>query len=193
MKSDLKFNYYIKALKKYASFKGRASEREYWYFILFNVIFTALALIVDTILGFSIIDVYSVTNLYHLLVILPTIAVSVRRIHDVGKSGLFLLVPIYSFLLILDSGEDGDNKYGKNTKIESTKKNDEFYIIITSLLMAIFFSCASYALLNEIRILNNFEKSEIIKGLIFIGVFIFISVFSLAKNLNKKSSKIFNN
>ncbi|MBD3749269.1 MAG: DUF805 domain-containing protein [Sphingobacteriales bacterium] len=207
MNDNLKFNYYIKVFRKYASFKGRASEREFWYFTLFNVIVTALTLIIDNVLGISIIDKYlnnsfgtavkelsygPVTALYRLLVILPTIAVSVRRIHDVGKSGIFLLVPIYSFILILTNGDDGDNKYGRNTKIQTAKKNDEFYIIITSLLFGILCACSSYALLNETKVIDGLNKSETIKGLIFIAVFVFISVFFLAKNLNKKSSKIYN-
>ena len=204
MKSDLKFNYYIKALEKYASFKGRASEREFWYFILFNAILTAVTLIIDNVLGISIIDKYldnsfgtavkelsygPFTCLYRLLVILPTIAVSVRRIHDVGKSGIFLLFPIYSFILILTSGDDGDNKYGRNTKIQTAKKNDEFYIILSALLIGILCACTSYALLNETRVIDGLNKSETIKGLIFITLFIFSSVFLLSKNLNKKSLK----
>jgi len=56
------------------------------------------------------------TNIYHLAVIIPSIAVSVRRMHDVNKSGLYLLIPIYNLILAITDGTKGDNKYGPNSK-----------------------------------------------------------------------------
>ena len=102
--------WYLKVVKdNYANFKGRASREEYWMFILFNFIFgIALSFIEGFLFG-----LYSniLSNIYYLAVLVPTIAVAVRRMHDTGKSGWFFLIPIYNFILAVTSGESGENKY----------------------------------------------------------------------------------
>ena len=89
-------NYYISVLQNYATFSGRARRKEYWMFFLFNMIFSF-------IFGFicGLIGVPELANLYTLVVLLPSIAVAVRRMHDVGKSGWFILIPIYNLILAL--------------------------------------------------------------------------------------------
>lgn len=104
-------NYYVEVLKKYAVFNGRARRSEYWYFVLFNMII-AIAL---AVLG-KIIQTNIVYNLYSLAVFLPGIAVGVRRMHDIGKSGWFLLIPIYNLVLACTPGESSDNEYGADPK-----------------------------------------------------------------------------
>lgn len=75
-------NWYLTVLKKYAVFSGRARRKEYWMFFLFNtIIFLILAPIYDNHFGFVLFFLYS------LAVLIPGLAVSVRRLHDVGKSG----------------------------------------------------------------------------------------------------------
>lgn len=108
-------NYYLEVLKKYAVFKGRARRAEYWYFFLFNFIVTILLAVID--------DSGTLYGIYGLGVIVPSVAVGVRRIHDIGKSGWWLFIafiPIVgTILLILDLAKDsqsGDNKYGSNPK-----------------------------------------------------------------------------
>ena len=90
---------------KYATFSGRASRSEYWYFYLFYVIIRIVTLIVDgTQYGtFGII--------VSLAFFLPGLAAVVRRLHDVGKSGWFILIPFYGVILLFFPSE-GDNKYG---------------------------------------------------------------------------------
>ncbi|MEK7511677.1 MAG: DUF805 domain-containing protein [Patescibacteria group bacterium] len=109
-------NYYLAVLKKYAVFKGRATRSEYWFFVLFNFIISIVLGIVAALIGdnFNIIGM-----LYGLAVLIPGIAVSVRRLHDVGKSGwmLFLsLIPIIGFIwllvLMVTGSNEGENKYG---------------------------------------------------------------------------------
>jgi uncharacterized membrane protein YhaH (DUF805 family) len=78
--------------KRYAEFSGVSSRSQYWYFILGTTIFS---FIVQSLLG----DFGG--NLFMLATIVPTIAVAVRRMHDVGKSGWFILVPIYNFILLV--------------------------------------------------------------------------------------------
>jgi len=108
--------------KKYATFEGRASRSEYWYFVLFNnlIIFSSLALafvfnhdIVSPILCI-------IALLYMLVAILPGLAVSVRRLHDIGKSGAYFFISfipyIGGFILLYffcKASEDGKNMYGE--------------------------------------------------------------------------------
>ncbi len=103
--------WYIKVVRdNYANFKGRASRQEYWMFVLFNFIFLiALSFIEVFLFG-----LYSsiLSDLYVLAVLVPSIAVAVRRMHDTGKSGWFILIPIYNLILTVTSGESGENQYG---------------------------------------------------------------------------------
>jgi uncharacterized membrane protein YhaH (DUF805 family) len=106
-------NYYISVLQNYATFSGRARRKEYWMFFLFNMIFSF-------IFGFicGLIGVPELANLYALVVLLPSIAVAVRRMHDVGKSGWYILIPIYNLVLTVTEGDNGDNEYGADPKAE---------------------------------------------------------------------------
>ena len=99
--------YYLKVLQNYATFKGRASRSEYWYFVLFNIIFSI-------VLGFvsGIVDLPILYTIYSLALLIPSIAVAVRRMHDVGKSGWFILIPIYDLILACTEGVKGENEYG---------------------------------------------------------------------------------
>ena len=80
--------YYIEVLKKYAKFEGRARRKEYWMFILFDFIFAIAAAVLDEILGSE--PVISIV--YGLVLILPTLAVTVRRLHDTNRSGWWILL-----------------------------------------------------------------------------------------------------
>jgi uncharacterized membrane protein YhaH (DUF805 family) len=106
-------NYYLKVLQNYATFSGRARRSEYWYFFLFNFI-------ISFVLGFvgGIMDTTVLANIYTLVVLIPSIAVGVRRMHDVGKSGWFILIPIYNLILAFTEGEKGENEYGIDPKTE---------------------------------------------------------------------------
>ena len=104
-------NWYLEVLKKYAQFNGRARRSEYWYFALFSAIIS----IALTVVG-MIIKVPLIANLYSLAVLLPSIAVGIRRMHDVGKSGWFILIPIYNIILACTDGEATANEYGPDPK-----------------------------------------------------------------------------
>lgn len=118
-------NWYLAVLKKYAVFSGRARRKEYWMFFLFNLIFAIVAAILDNVLGTTIAGGgYGVIYiLYCLAVLLPGLAVAVRRLHDVQKSGWFLfivLIPIigaiWLLVLMCTDGNPGKNEYGANPK-----------------------------------------------------------------------------
>ena len=101
-------HYYVKVLKQYADFNGRARRKEYWMFVLFNVI-------ISTVLGLIF---PLLSSIYYLAILIPTYAVLVRRMHDVGKSGWDMLIPIYNLILACTDGDSGDNEYGSNPKLE---------------------------------------------------------------------------
>ena len=107
-------DWYLKALKQYADFNGRARRSEYWYFTLFNILISFAIGFISVLIGLP-----SLGALYSLAVLIPGIAVGVRRMHDVGKSGWFILIPIYNIILAFTDSDSGDNKYGPNPKESS--------------------------------------------------------------------------
>ena len=119
--------WYLEVLKKYAVFGGRARRREYWYFFLFNTLFSIVLAVLDgnngTIGQDSGIGMFG--GLYTVGVLIPSVAVGVRRLHDIGKSGwwmLVCLVPLLGFIAIVvflsRDGDPGGNQYGPNPKEE---------------------------------------------------------------------------
>jgi uncharacterized membrane protein YhaH (DUF805 family) len=118
-------DWYLKVIKNYAVFSGRARRKEYWMFVLFNIIFCIAAIILDNILGTAIKGVgYGLFYcLYGLAVLIPSLAVSVRRLHDIGKGGWFILIclipiigAIWLLVLFCTDSKPGENKYGPNPK-----------------------------------------------------------------------------
>jgi uncharacterized membrane protein YhaH (DUF805 family) len=97
-------------LKNYANFKGRASRSEYWFYILFYMI-------IYMIFGFIITQMPSLSflGILYLGLIIPSIAVTARRMHDVDKSGWFMLIPFYSLYLVIIKGTSGPNRFGEDS------------------------------------------------------------------------------
>lgn len=104
--------------EKYADFSGRARRSEYWNFVLFNILGSVLATGIDLVLGMSLVGL-----IYSLVVLVPGIAVTVRRLHDTDRSGWMLLIgliPIIGFIVLLvwfcTEGTIGRNSYGPDPK-----------------------------------------------------------------------------
>lgn len=120
-------NWYLSVLKNYATFSGRARRKEYWMFTLFNAIFYVTLSVLDALLGLVNYDnpFGILAPIYSLAVMLPGIAVGIRRLHDTGRSAWWLaisLVPLIGIIVLmvfmcLDS-QAGENKYGANPKAE---------------------------------------------------------------------------
>ena len=118
-------NWYIQALKNYAVFSGRAQRSEFWFFVLFYVIGIFITVFLDVALGTMFGESgYGLFSTFFILVhLIPSIAVSVRRLHDIGKSGwwyLLNLIPLIGPLVLIvfavfDS--EPDNEYGSNPKL----------------------------------------------------------------------------
>ena len=122
-------NWYLKVLNQYSDFNGRARRKEYWMFVLVNFIISLATVGIDNALGLSFNYTGNVSGsgvfnlLYNLLILIPSLAVAVRRLHDVGKSGWMLLIgliplvgAIWLLILLLRDSEAGENKYGPNPK-----------------------------------------------------------------------------
>ncbi len=107
------FSYFVKVLQNYVNFDGRARRSEYWYFVLISTIISIILNFVDAAIGSGIGILGAIFSLGTLL---PSIAVGVRRMHDVGKSGWFLLIPIYNLILACTNGDTGANAYGDDPK-----------------------------------------------------------------------------
>jgi uncharacterized membrane protein YhaH (DUF805 family) len=124
--------WYMEVIKKYVVTTGRARRKEYWMFILFNAIFGIVAAILDNVLGLNFSKSYGqyayvstgwIALVYSLAVLLPAIAVGIRRLHDIDKSGWMLLVGLIPFVgwiwllvLMVTEGTRGPNQYGSDPK-----------------------------------------------------------------------------
>ncbi|KRE92366.1 hypothetical protein ASG89_33210 [Paenibacillus sp. Soil766] len=113
--------WYLKVLTNYVGFSGRARRKEYWMFVLFNIIISIGLAIVESIIG---VDKF-LSGIYSLAVLLPSLAVAFRRLHDTGKSGWWLLIsliPLIGSIILLiffcQDSDDNDNQYGPNPKRE---------------------------------------------------------------------------
>ena len=123
-------SWYLEVLKKYAVFSGRSRRAEYWYFVLFNIIVAIVLSLIDTLLGtFDFVQgIGLLSGLYGLAVLIPTLAVTVRRLHDIDRTGWWIfinLIPLIGFIVLLvfavTDGTPGSNRYGPNPK-ESTAR-----------------------------------------------------------------------
>lgn len=117
--------WYLSTIKKFSDFQGRARRKEYWMFQLISCIIFFTAMFIDNKLGFVIknefIGFFSIT--FIVFNFLPSFAVTVRRFHDIGKSGWYILIcaipvigDIFYLIWMCSKGTLGDNKYGKNPK-----------------------------------------------------------------------------
>ena len=104
-------DYFVKVLKMYAVFEGRARRKEYWMFTLIN-------LIISFVVGFigGLIHLPIIATIYSLAVLIPSIAVGVRRMHDTDHSGWWLLLPIVNLVFACTDSTPGMNRFGPNPK-----------------------------------------------------------------------------
>ena len=112
-------NWYLGCWKKFAEFSGRARRQEYWMFMLFNFLVSVAIGIVDGFLGTG----GSLGGLYSLAVLVPSLAVAARRLHDTDRSGwwmLIALIPFVGWIILLvflcSDSTPGANRFGANPK-----------------------------------------------------------------------------
>lgn len=115
-------NWYLQPLKKYAVFSGRSNRMEFWCFQLVNLaIIIALAIVANVTMNDGKVNIFIIllSNLFMLAIFIPSLALSVRRLHDTGRSGwnyLLILVPIFGaivlFVFYIQKGDPSHNEYG---------------------------------------------------------------------------------
>lgn len=127
------FQYYIDAIKQYSNFNGRCGRREFWMFMLVNflIIFTGLfigvillSILIESVLSYLVMLIMlMISFIYSAFILFPLLSISVRRLHDQDRSGLFLLfnfIPwvgnLAVIILLALPGTPYDNKYGSSTK-----------------------------------------------------------------------------
>lgn len=118
-------SWYLKVLRNYVGFSGRARRQEYWFFVLFNFIITLALIFVDALIGAlnPQTGIGVLSGLYSLAVFIPTFAVTVRRLHDTSRTGWWLLIAFIPLIgaivllvfMFLDS-TSGTNEYGPDPK-----------------------------------------------------------------------------
>lgn len=119
-KGDETMEWYIKVIQNYVGFQGRARRKEYWMFVLISFVISIILEVLQKALHLGQI----LTTLYSLAVLLPSLAVSFRRLHDTGRTAWWILIgliPIIGTIILLvfmflDS-QEGENKYGPNPKV----------------------------------------------------------------------------
>jgi uncharacterized membrane protein YhaH (DUF805 family) len=117
-------NWYLDAWKNYVNFQGRARRKAYWMFVLFNIIALVVLGVIEGAIGLSGQNGYGIlTGIYSLAMILPLIALAVRRLHDTGRSGWWILIglvpligPIVLIVFYVTDSQPGTNQYGPNPK-----------------------------------------------------------------------------
>lgn len=103
--------WFMLALKNYANFSGRARRKEYWYFTLFFLLFYVLFAVMGAVLG-----LFWPVVLFAIAMIIPSLSVAARRMHDTGHSAWYMFIPIYSLILACTNGTAGDNGWGADPK-----------------------------------------------------------------------------
>ncbi|MFO6299180.1 DUF805 domain-containing protein [Rahnella selenatireducens] len=101
-------NWYIKAIKSYATFSGRAKRREYWWFAVFNALISVGITLITLLFG----DEWIMYTLYSVFMFLPSLALVVRHNHDAGYSGWWILCPVFNFILMFFKSDPEDNRFG---------------------------------------------------------------------------------
>jgi uncharacterized membrane protein YhaH (DUF805 family) len=120
-------SWYLAVLKKYAVFSGRARRKEYWFFVLFNFLISIALIFVDSAIGS--LDANSgfgiLSGIYSLGVLIPSLAVTVRRLHDTDRTGWWFLIafiPLIGVIVLLVfmflDGTPGNNSYGADPKAQ---------------------------------------------------------------------------
>ena len=113
--------WYLEVLKKYAVFDGRAHRTEFWMFTLVSAIIGFVLGILDAILGTNGSGIGVLGGIYGLAVLLPSLGVAVRRLHDIGRQGLWLLlvlIPVIGWIVLIvwyaKPGDPSPNEWGRN-------------------------------------------------------------------------------
>ena len=190
-------NTYLQVLKKYAVFNGRANRNEYWVFALYNITFVVIAILLDNIFGMAIETAgYGLLyGIYALGTFIPGLAVTVRRLHDVGKSGWMILIgliplvgAIWLIVLLASKSNPDANQFGeKSDDVHTTYPISDEILLLN--IIWIFLVSAFYGILPKLNqdFYNTltFEMAQI-----YFPIIAGIMPFSLALVVKNASKRI---
>ena len=192
--------YYLNTLSDYANFNGRSSRSDYWFFALYNTIFSFFALTLDKIFEINFDDQIGygpLTAIYTIAMIIPSLAISVRRLHDVGKSGWMFLISFVPFIgsiwllvLLLSKSEKERNQYGDIPKSISASNGVS---ITTQSLQNIIFIYFIYLFFWElIRWLIGLSvfDYDVYDYIGIINVYFYIFIGSLLESIINKTQRV---
>jgi len=124
-------DWFLLGFKRYLEFNGRSRRKEFWMFYLFNVITSITLSLIDVSFSLQVNGINFLSTLLVIITVIPWLALSVRRLHDINKSGLFLLLYflpvigwIWLFILLIKNGDIGPNKYGSDPKNQVSELDD---------------------------------------------------------------------
>jgi uncharacterized membrane protein YhaH (DUF805 family) len=181
--------WFLKVLRQYADFSGRARRKEYWMFVLFYCIFLIAVIFIDAFIS-EIMDlrkpVTACSLTFALAMILPALAVVVRRLHDTGRSGWWILINLIPFVgtiwllvLLMQDSQYDDNEYGENPKLSPQKPTEQARL--TSLAVTVIVAAAWGILVDIVNIVDNAAIYNVI-ALVSLMLFLFIGIFLLQSN-----------
>ena len=114
-------NWYLTVIKQYAVFSGRSRRQEYWMFTLINIIISIVLSLIDGAVGTAGV----LQGIYGLALLLPSIGVTIRRLHDTGHSAWWIFIPlvpiigaIIMIIFLVKDSDPGENRYGPSPKVE---------------------------------------------------------------------------
>lgn len=195
-------NWYLKCLKQYADFNGRAKRTEYWMFILFNMLFTIVAVTLDNVLGLTVGELpYGFFYfIYAFAVFIPSLAVTVRRLHDIGKSGWMILIGliplvggIWLLVLMLTDSDPEENEYREiatdDNEVYDAKSSKTMDLLVVIVVALMLFSRACWLILPKVITDFYLNESYQITNIVITLIQAFIPL-TLAFTVRKKSTRL---
>jgi len=158
---------------------SRVDRKSYW--IRYAIVGLIQFFLLLTEVGFPNNVISFALNFYMLLI-------GIGRMHDVNKSGWYILIPFYNLYLFLKKGDEGVNTYGTHAIKIDEVESVYFYRMIMSILFSLFFACLVYFILSQTKILSVFSNEESLKSIFFVLSIILVSTFCLNSFFTNKSN-----
>lgn len=104
---------FLEGFRKFADFRGRTGRMGFWIFTIGAFLLIQLVAFLEQTIDFPIMNVPFITMIFSLAMYVPMLAIGARRMHDIGKSGWYYLIPLYNLYLALQPSEPHANKWGE--------------------------------------------------------------------------------
>lgn len=195
--------YYLLAFKNINSSDDRASVKEYWYFVLFNTLFSTIFLAIDIKLGWikaSYIPIGVLNTIYGVICLIPGIMLTIRRLHDSGQRGSMILVGlipiiggIWLLVLLLRKGDPEENHYGSpivETEEETLRLNKQIQTVLIVYLIWIVLNSIEYQIVKRFHSFDYYRSGFYNYYSIFLYSISLITPFLLIALVTNKKIKV---